>query len=106
MAKGIKTGGRQAGTLNKATAALKELAQPYAPEALDTLRRIMQDSESDAARVSAAKEILDRAYGKPFQSILPEQNTVLKSYHTESDMALIERYYKKLTGQEGKREKN
>ncbi|MGE0109152.1 MAG: hypothetical protein AB7S81_05225 [Bdellovibrionales bacterium] len=77
MAKGIKTGGRQAGTPNKATAELKEMAQPYAPEALETLRRIMQDSESDAARVSAAKEILDRSYGKACQPLSGPDETPL-----------------------------
>lgn len=69
MAKGKKTGGRRAGTPNKATAALKELAEPYAPEALETLREIMANGESDAARVSAAREILDRAYGKACQPL-------------------------------------
>ncbi|MGE0108881.1 MAG: hypothetical protein AB7S81_03840 [Bdellovibrionales bacterium] len=77
MAKGIKTGGRRAGTFNKATAELKELARPYAPEALETLRLIMRDSESDAARVSAAKEILDRSYGKTCQPLSGPDETPL-----------------------------
>ena len=50
---------------NKATRELKELAQPYAPEAIATLREIMQHGATDAARVAAARELLDRGYGRP-----------------------------------------
>jgi hypothetical protein len=56
--------GRRKGTPNKATADIKAQAQKYTPDALKTLHAIMRDSESDAARVSAAKELLDRGYGK------------------------------------------
>ncbi|MGE0109591.1 MAG: hypothetical protein AB7S81_07520 [Bdellovibrionales bacterium] len=69
MAKGIKTGGRKAGTPNKATQEIKEAARKYAPDALMRLHEILLNSESDAAKVSAAREILDRAYGKASQAI-------------------------------------
>jgi hypothetical protein len=65
MAKGRKTGGRKPGIPNKATRELKELAQPYAPEAIATLCEIMQHGETEAARVAAARELLDRGYGRP-----------------------------------------
>ena len=65
MAKGRKTGGRKPGVPNKATRELKELAQPYAPEAIATLREIMQHGATEAARVAAARELLDRGYGRP-----------------------------------------
>ena len=64
MAAGRKTGGRVKGTPNKATAELKVLAREYTPEALKTLVNVMKASESDAARVAAAKELLDRGHGK------------------------------------------
>lgn len=64
MAKGQKTGGRTKGTPNKATADVKAAAQKYTPGALRTLAAIMRSSESDAARVAAAKELLDRGHGK------------------------------------------
>jgi len=68
MARGSKPGeyrgGRKKGTLNKVTRDVKALAQKHTPEALKTLAKIMASSESDAARVSAAKELLDRAHGK------------------------------------------
>ena len=66
MAKGMKTGGRQAGTPNKSTADMREAAQQYTADALQTLVDVMQDAgQPAAARISAATAILDRAYGKP-----------------------------------------
>jgi len=65
MAKERKTGGRKRGIPNKATRELKELAQPYASEAIQTLREIMEHGGTEAARVAAARELLDRGYGRP-----------------------------------------
>lgn len=73
MAKGVKTGGRKPGTLNKATAEVKELAREYSGDALAILAKIMKDeAQVAAARVSAAKELLDRAYGKAPQALTGE----------------------------------
>lgn len=44
--------------------ALREAAQKLAPLALETLRDLMQGSGSDASRLAAAREVLDRAHGK------------------------------------------
>ena len=62
-----KTGGRTAGTPNKSTAEIRELAGQYAPTALAELARLGTHANSEQARVSACKEILDRAYGKSTQ---------------------------------------
>ena len=66
--------GRPKGARSRATkqakATLTELAKAYAPEALETLAKVMREGESDAARVSAANSILDRGYGKPVQATL------------------------------------
>lgn len=70
MAAGRKTGGRVKGVPNKATAQLKALAQRHTSEALKTLAKIMKGGDSDSARVSAAKELLDRGYGKPAQALV------------------------------------
>jgi hypothetical protein len=40
------------------------MARQYTAEALEALVGVLRDSETDAAKVSAAKEILDRGYGK------------------------------------------
>jgi phage gp46-like protein len=62
--------GRPKGSLNKATADVKKLAQKYTDDALKTLKEIMQDKKAPcAARVSASKELLDRAYGRPAQIV-------------------------------------
>ena len=59
--------GRPKGTPNKSTAEIKELAQTYSAQALETLSTIMLTSENDTARIAAARELLDRGYGKPTQ---------------------------------------
>ena len=66
MAKGVKTGGRQRGTPNKSTADLREAAQQFTADALQTLVDVMKDEgQPAAARISAATAILDRGHGKP-----------------------------------------
>jgi hypothetical protein len=70
MAAGQKTGGRVKGVPNKATAKLKALAQKHTAAALKTLASIMKGGDTDSARVAAAKELLDRGYGKPAQAIV------------------------------------
>lgn len=69
MAKGRKTGGRQKGSVNKSTAELKALAQTFTQEAVEELARLAKTAESEAARVAAIKEILDRGHGKSPQSV-------------------------------------
>lgn len=69
MAAGKKTGGRAAGTPNKITADIKALAQEYGPDAIKTIVGIMNTSENDTARLAAAKELIDRGYGKASQAV-------------------------------------
>jgi hypothetical protein len=78
MAKGKKTGGgTRKGVPNKVTADVKAVAQEYGEEAVCTLAQIMRGSDMPpAARVSAAKELLDRGYGKAPQTI--DQTTTTK----------------------------
>ncbi len=62
--------GRRKGAVNKATADVKAAAMVYSDEALTTLSQIMRaESHPAAARVAAANAILDRAHGKPKQSV-------------------------------------
>jgi hypothetical protein len=46
-------------------AELKEQASKYAAEAVQALVELMRNSSSDPVRVAAARELLDRAHGKP-----------------------------------------
>ncbi len=59
--------GRKPGSQSKVTRELKEAAQVYAAEALNTLAKVCKSGKSESARVAAACAILDRAYGKPKQ---------------------------------------
>ena len=62
--------GRPAGRRNKITADIKALAQVYAPGAVKTLAEIMAGKDQPAAaRVAAARELIDRGYGKALQAI-------------------------------------
>jgi hypothetical protein len=70
MALSEKTGGRIAGTPNKTTALARQLAMPFADEAIQTILDVMRDKESAAAsRIAAANSLLDRAFGKPRQEL-------------------------------------
>ena len=65
--------GRPAGSQNKDTAAsraaLADLCAGHVETALATLAEISARGQSEAARVSAATAILDRAYGRPAQAV-------------------------------------
>lgn len=69
MPKGAKFGGRKAGTPNKATRELKDLARSYLPECIKELARLAKRADSETARVAAIKEVFDRAVGKAPQAI-------------------------------------
>ena len=61
--------GRPVGSTNKSTSEqsqrLSDLAKAYTEEALGTLVDVARNGRTDAARVSAANALLDRAYRKP-----------------------------------------
>ena len=67
---GMRPGaGRKPGKIGEAKRALAEMAKDHAPKALQTLAEIAATGQSEAARVSAANALLDRAYGRPPQSV-------------------------------------
>jgi len=49
--------------------ALSALTLPHAVLAVKTLAKVCKKGETDAVRVSAATALLDRAYGRPYQSM-------------------------------------
>lgn len=67
--KGKKTGGRKAGTPNKSTADVRAEARKFSPAAIARLAYLMEHAASEAAQVAAAKELLDRAHGRPAQYV-------------------------------------
>ncbi|MGB9153118.1 MAG: hypothetical protein WCD70_08540 [Alphaproteobacteria bacterium] len=86
MAQGKKTGGRVAGTPNKATAQIKTLAGAYSAEAVDILISVARNADSDAAKVAACRELLDRGHGKAKQTIDLDANINA----TNNENALLE----------------
>ncbi len=68
---GLKRGGpgRPKGVPNKANAEIKAVAAEHGPSAIARLAHLMLHAESEQAQVSAARELLDRAYGKPAQAV-------------------------------------
>jgi hypothetical protein len=67
---GRKSTGRPKGVLNKATATIKSLAEPYSAEAIETYVGIMRDTQAPhAARIAAARELIDRGHGKAKESL-------------------------------------
>lgn len=73
---GEHRGGRRKGTPNRATAELKDLARQYTQDALDALVSVVRGQDG-AAKVAAARELLDRGYGKPSQVIAGDPNAPL-----------------------------
>jgi hypothetical protein len=58
---GRKTGGRKAGTPNKVTAEIRQVAMLHGPAAIKRLAVLMKGSGPVA--VAACRELLDRGYG-------------------------------------------
>ena len=81
--------GRKPGVPNKLTADIKALASEYGPEALETLVHIMTEGESEQAQIAAAKELLDRGYGKPRQEFevneKPRVTVIVQRYGPVAD---------------------
>lgn len=67
---GTRRPGRPKGSKNKAVADIRALAQSYGPDAVDRLYEIMNNNDAPpASQVAAARELLDRGFGKATQFI-------------------------------------
>lgn len=77
MAKGQKTGGRVKGTPNAATADIKAIARDHTAKAIKTLIKLVDREDSPATQLGAARELLDRAYGKPSQVVAGDADAPL-----------------------------
>jgi hypothetical protein len=61
--------GRPPGTPNKLSRPVKALAASYGPASIARLVQLRDGAASEQVRFAAAKELLDRAYGRPRQEI-------------------------------------
>ena len=68
MATGRKTGGRRAGTPNKATAEIKAAFQQHGDELVKALLALTK-SDDERVRLGAIQAALDRGYGRPAQAV-------------------------------------
>jgi phage gp46-like protein len=48
---------------------IEQLARQYAPQAMEALVKIAMSGKTDSARVAASIAILDRAFGRPRQTL-------------------------------------
>lgn len=53
---------------------LLKACEEKAPEALDTILRLMAESQSDKVRMNAAQFIIERRYGKPTETVKVDAN--------------------------------
>ena len=84
MAKGHKTGGRRKGTLNKATAEVRALAQEYTAACIDRLAEIAMGDNLTSA-VAACRELLNRGHGLPAQYLHVDREVTLLDYFAALD---------------------
>jgi len=61
--------GRPKGVISEAKRQIADMAKEHGPTALQTLVDIATTGEGESARVAASNAILDRAYGRPLQSM-------------------------------------
>jgi hypothetical protein len=101
---GKKTGGRKKGVLNKSTQDIKVLASEYGLAVITELARLATDAVNEQTRVSACKEILDRIYGRPSQSIEQTIDTsIVKEPLTDLELARQMIFFIDKTGREAEK---
>jgi hypothetical protein len=66
---------------------IEQLAKEYAPQAMQALLKVATTGKSESARVAASIAILDRAFGKPAQT-LHAQNENSNVIYAVSDRPL------------------
>jgi len=76
---GKKFGGRKMGTPNKSTSEIRALAQEYGPEAIRRLVSLMRQRDDHKVQLAAAKELLDRGYGRPMEVVESGNDYIVKS---------------------------
>ena len=90
MARSSTSGqGRPKGALNRSTLEVREAARAYTAEAIKTLASIMRHGTTEAAQIMAAKELLDRGYGRPAQAPTEPEVTLIEARPVKFDVARL-----------------
>lgn len=61
--------GRKVGQVNQVTKDIRAMAREHATEALAKLVYLMKNSDNEVIQKDAAKDLLDRGFGRPGQHI-------------------------------------
>jgi hypothetical protein len=90
MARSSTSGqGRPKGALNRSTLEVREAARAYTAEAIETLASIMRHGTSEAVQILAAKELLDRGYGRPALAASEPEATLIEARPVSIDVARL-----------------
>ncbi len=90
MARSSTSGqGRPKGALNRSTLEVREAARAYTAEALAKLAAIMRHGTTEAAQILAAKELLDRGYGRPAQAASEPEAALIEARPVKFDVARL-----------------
>ena len=82
--------GRKPGSPNKATVAIRSLAGGHAGSAINMLVNLMEDQDTPAAaRISAAKELLERGFGRPGSYAALDLDTPLSELTSKEAIGVI-----------------
>ena len=70
--------GRPPGALNRLTRPIRELAAEQGAASIARLIQLRDEAESEQVRLVAARELLDRGYGRPRQMLaMEDQSTII-----------------------------
>ena len=70
--------GRKKGQPNHATADIKAIAREYTPQAMLTLVNLLAREDAPAAQRGAARELLDRGFGKAAQIVAGDSDAPIR----------------------------
>jgi hypothetical protein len=74
----------------KVVGEVRDLAQAYTREAIETLAAIMRDTEAPAAaRAAASNAILDRGFGRPAQTVHATTSRTSAEEKTDAELMAI-----------------
>lgn len=70
---------------------VSELAREHTQEALETVLAVMRTGETDAIRLAAAVQLLDRGYGRPQAAVVVKdgREDEMEDYRRRSQAAVL-----------------
>ena len=77
---------------------IEALARQHAPQAMEALVKIAMSGKTDSARVAAATAILDRAFGRPAQTVRSEGGPKVSYFISDRPLTAEEWEAKHCTG--------